>query len=47
VKWVEKEIMENVGENFLFQRGYRLTQGLIDCDRLFHIVQKIKEIAEE
>lgn len=43
---VEKQLEENVVDdlniNFLFNKGGQLTNGLIDDDRLYNIMNKVK-----
>lgn len=46
-KKVEEEILRNVDINFLFTKGNRLSEGLIDPKRVHQIVGKIKELARE
>lgn len=43
----EKELLDNVAINFLFTKGSGLSEGLIDIDRVYGIVEKIKEIARD
>ena len=47
LKKVERDILNNVDINFVFAKGQGLTEGLIDCDRVYHIVLKIKEVAKQ
>lgn len=42
---IEKGILDNVDTNFLFNKGESLTSGLIDSDRIFLIMNKLKELA--
>ena len=41
----EKELLENVSINFLFAKGSSLSQNLLDTNRIYQIVEKIKELA--
>ena len=41
----EKEILKNVDINFLFAKGYELGKSLIDMNRVYLVVLKIKELA--
>lgn len=38
----EKEILKNVDINFLFAKGYELSSNLIDMNRVYLVVSKIK-----
>ena len=40
---LEKQLLQNVNVNFLFQKGESLYDELIDANRLQQVVQKIKE----
>jgi len=42
---LEQDILDNVDINFLFNKGQKLTQGLIDQDRLYNIMTKLKDLA--
>ena len=46
-KKLEQDILDNVNINFLFSKGLGLTEGLIDGNRLYQLVEKIKELARE
>jgi hypothetical protein len=41
----EREILQNVDINFLFSKGYELGSSLIDMNRVYLVVDKIKELA--
>lgn len=41
----EAEILKNVDINFLFAKGYELSDSLIDLNRVYLVVNKIKELA--
>jgi predicted GNAT superfamily acetyltransferase len=43
----EKEILKNVNINFLFAKGYNLVDSLIDMNRVYLVVNKIKELARQ
>ena len=43
----EKEILQNVDINFLFAKGYDLSESLIDMNRVYLVVLKIKELARK
>lgn len=45
VERLEQEILGNLDVNFLFNKGDKLRHGLIDQNRLYKIMLKIKEIA--
>lgn len=47
VERLEQEILGNLDVNFLFNKGDRLRHGLIDQNRLYKIMMKIKEIAQK
>lgn len=42
---LEQNVLDNVETNFLFNKGTRLTNGLIDPDRLWTVMNKLKELA--
>lgn len=42
---LEQDILDNVDVNFIFNKGTSLTSGLIDPDRLFSVMNKLKELA--
>ena len=42
---MENHVLDNVGVNFLFNQGANLTGGLIDQDRLYNVINKVKSIA--
>ena len=44
-KKLEQDILDNVDINFIFNKGSSLATGLIDQDRLFNIMNKLKELA--
>jgi hypothetical protein len=44
---LEQEILGNLDVNFLFNKGEKLRHGLIDQNRLYKIMLKIKEIAQK
>lgn len=46
-KRAEEEILRNVDINFLFTKGRRLNDGLIDPRRVHQIVAKIKDLARD
>lgn len=46
-KRAEEEILRNVDINFLFTKGRRLHEGLIDPRRVHQIVGKIKDLARD
>jgi len=37
--------LDNVDTNFIFNQGVNLATGLIDLDRLYTVMNKIKELA--
>ena len=39
---LEQDILDNVSVNFIFNKGTSLVRGLIDQDRLFNIMNKLK-----
>ena len=41
---LEENILDNVEVNFLFNQGGKLTNGLIDPDRLFDVMNKVKSM---
>ncbi len=41
---LEQNILNNVEVNFLFNQGNKLTNGLIDPDRLFVVMNKVKSM---
>ena len=43
---MENKVLDNVGVNFMFNEGADLADGLIDSNRLFTMVNKVKAIAE-
>lgn len=47
VKVNEKEILENVNINFLFAKGFSLVESLIDMNRVYLVMGKIKELARQ
>ena len=44
-KKLEQDILDNVDINFIFNKGNNLATGLIDQDRLYSIMNKLKELA--
>ena len=44
-KKLEQDILDNVDINFIFNKGTHLTSGLINQDRLYRIMNKLKELA--
>ena len=42
---LEQDILDNVDVNFIFNKGTGLTSGLIDPDRIFSVMNKLKELA--
>ena len=42
---LEQDILDNVSVNFIFNKGTSLVRGLIDQDRLFNIMNKLKQLA--
>jgi hypothetical protein len=44
---LEKDLLDNVETNFLFNKGVNLATGLIDSDRLFLIMNKLKDLARK
>ena len=44
-KRLEQDILDNVDINFIFNKGSSLATGLIDQDRLYNIMNKLKELA--
>ena len=44
-KKLEQDILDNVDINFIFYKGSNLGLGLIDQDRLYSIMNKLKELA--
>jgi len=38
-------VLDNVDTNFIFNQGVNLATGLIDLDRLYTVMNKIKELA--
>lgn len=42
---LEQDILDNVDTNFIFNKGSCLTTGLIDQDRIYNIMNKLKELA--
>ena len=47
IKDLEKDVVDNVETNFLFNQGANLTSGLIDQDRLYLVMVKLKELAQK
>ena len=43
----EREILNNVDINFLFAKGYGLVDSLIDMNRVYLVMLKIKELARQ
>ena len=44
-KKLEQDILDNVDINFIFNKGTNLASGLINQDRLYRIMNKLKELA--
>ena len=44
-KKLERDILDNVDINFIFNKGASLATGLIDDTRLFSVMTKLKELA--
>ena len=44
-KKLEQDILDNVDINFIFNKGTSLASGLINQDRLYRIMNKLKELA--
>ena len=44
---LEQEILGNLDVNFLFNKGDKLRFSLIDQNRLYRIMMKIKEVAHK
>ena len=44
-KKLEQDILDNVDINFIFNKGTSLACGLINQDRLYRIMNKLKELA--
>ena len=44
-KKLERDILDNVDINFIFNKGARLANGLIDDQRLFSVMTKLKQLA--
>lgn len=42
---LERDVLDNVDTNFLFNKGTNLSSGLIDQDRLYTVMNKLKELA--
>lgn len=42
---LERDILDNVDVNFIFNKGVGLTQGLLDPDRIYSVMNKLKELA--
>ena len=42
---LEADILDNVDVNFLFNKGTGLARGLINEERLYDIMTKLKELA--
>ena len=42
---LEQDILDNVDVNFIFNKGTGLASGLIDCDRIYSVMNKLKELA--
>ena len=42
---LEQDILDNVDVNFIFNKGTGLARGLIDQDRIFSVMNKLKELA--
>lgn len=46
-KKLEQDILTNIDINFLFAKGQKLQRHLIDQERLFKIMTKIKDLAKK
>jgi hypothetical protein len=44
-KQLESQLLDNVAINFIFSKGKNLDNGLIDINRIYQIIEKIKQIA--
>lgn len=44
-KKLEQDILDNVDINFIFNKGSNLATGLIDQDRLYSVMNKLKDLA--
>jgi len=44
-KKLEQDILDNVDINFIFNKGSSLSTGLIDQDRLYSVMNKLKDLA--
>ena len=44
---LECDVLDNVEVNFLFNKGDKLTSGLIDPERLFSVMNKVKSMVTE
>jgi len=44
---LECDVLDNVEVNFLFNKGDKLTSGLIDPERLFGVMNKVKSMVTE
>ena len=42
---LESQLLDNVAINFIFSQGKKLNEGLIDVNRIYQIVEKIKQLA--
>ena len=42
---LEQDILDNVDVNFIFNKGTSLARGLIDQDRIYSVMNKLKELA--
>ena len=42
---LEQDILDNVDVNFIFNKGVSLTRGLLDPDRIYSVMNKLKELA--
>jgi hypothetical protein len=41
-KQLESQLLDNVAINFIFSKGKNLDDGLIDINRIYQIIEKIK-----
>ncbi len=42
---LEANVLDNVNVNFMFNKGAQLTNGLIDRERLYKVMMKVKSLA--
>ena len=46
-KKLEQDLLDNIDINFFFSKGEGLMDGLIDPERAFKLISKIKDLAKE